>query len=192
MRVTIVGLLTVDFEQVSRRGLYHPLLGAILDAGCYAHVAGIEPGRAGLAQIIEAVIEKAGAAKVQCRIISSSLTVQDEPASGIQVCREFLSVERAQAASENWHVELATGSALSLIVADDLSKGSPLWTLCSYRLPCMGPLAPASLEDICATWLRLGGGSPAKGHFLLEEPRSPVDTLAESRLTERLRQLYGE
>lgn len=150
MRVTIVGIIATDLHEIHCQGVRHPLLGRFLDAGSYALVADLLPGPAGLTQIVESLSSRATAMSVPFRGIPASLERVHMSAVGICVVQECIRLESAGEIAEHWQRELASAGALSLLVADGAERELSLWVLCAYGLPCMGPMAPVAVGDVCA------------------------------------------
>lgn len=190
MQVTVF-CVAGDVAEVRRQGLLHPMLGAFLDGGSYAHIDGMLPSLDELSQIVGQTLKEtaeAAGVTVYHAMSHQRITV----ANSIQVVGKAKPLKCGTDAPNVWYQILANGSALSWVIIDRSGHLPPLWVLFAHSLPCMGPIAPVAVEDVWATWIELAGGTPVSGRFLLEEPTSPFGSATEVRLIERLRQLYGE
>ncbi len=171
----LFGLVVDDLREVHERGLRHPLFGALLDAGSYAALAGVAPGPAGLTELETALRDAPGA-----------------PGEHPPRWAQPVPLPAADGARETWERELTAGHAISVVLVDGREREPALLVVAAYGLPCMGAMPPCTRDDAVATWLRLTGGEPVRGRYLLEESPEEIESALEASVTERLRQLYGE
>lgn len=191
MRVSVVVLVVPNLTEVTNQGLRHPILGRLFDGGSYAQIHDLPIGVSAVQQMFAFAQERATKAGVAIRHVND-LDAIDEDDECIQLLHHYVHLHNAVQSEQSWYQEVARGAVLSLIIVDEQEQHSSLVLLYNYILPCMGPIAPCSLEDVWHSWLRIAHGTPTSGCFLLEEPESSADALAEADLTERLRLLYGE
>ncbi len=194
MHLKVQGVIVEELDELYGQGLSHPLLGGLLDAGSYAQVVDLAASPPALEQLLGSELERVTkAAGVAVRRTADGTGAEGE----LHVLAEPVDLTQETGADltwhdTKWHEDLAAGLALSFVLTDARGSRSPLWVLCGYDIPSMGPLASCTRDDVWATWLKLVGGSPAAGRSLLEEPPTELDPEDGAELLDRLQQLYGE
>ena len=189
MDVLITGLIAPQLTEVcGPAGSSHPFVAGLLDDGSHCNVNAVPAGARGLEQLFDAALEAASQAGVPARKIDSLAAPETSEPNGIRVFGKVLDLEEAANV-----VAPPTGpEALCVLLGDGAERVAPVAILLGRTLPSMGPMPPCLQEDLQATWVRLAGGTPSAGRYLLEETSSAWDPDVEQQLTERLRQLYGD
>ncbi len=183
MEVIVLGLIVPDLESAYQQDTRHRGLRRLLDAGSHCTVNGVAAGLAGVEEILAAAAQMPSSPIHEAREVSG----QD----GLRILGEVLELGEAEEALTQWD-ELGGRVALCVAVGDQAGRRAPVAIIDAESLPSMGPMPPCELRDLQATWVRLAGGTPAAGRYLLEETAASWDPELEQQLTERLRQLYGD
>lgn len=180
---TIVCAVSADhIDKIAANDAAHPELGVWLDTGSYGRLIDPCDDRA-LGIGLDRAAAAAGHYLVRVDHIESCM-----PDDGLIVVRNTINLREYNPVDE-WTAQVASGAAISLVVFEQHAR--PLWLIAADRLPCMGPVEPSGLDDLLSTLIKLSGGTPARGRFLLAEPAGANDEVAHA-LVDRLRQLYGE
>lgn len=189
MKLVVRSILIADLEDVYRQGARHPQLGLFLDGGSHCPILGVPAGEKGLTTVVEAALsartEHSSHGKGSLPNREGESTDTLTVASGIVDLRTGL--------GEPSNMEFpGDGEALCLIVADGTHRLAPLLIFYGSTLPTLGSIPPCNLEDLQTTWARLTSGKIVQGRFLLEQSPPQWDAGLDEKLTERLRELYGE
>jgi hypothetical protein len=165
MEVVLASLTVREIAEVMRQGGSHPLLGGLLEQGTYCRVVGAGLGAGEMCGLFAAAGEEAARRRLPIAVCA------EPPAADLERARQQ--------------------GALCLVVVDG-AAGPPLAILCGRGLPILGAVQPCTLADLEHTWISLAGGVPQGGRHLLHEQPEAWDLQLERKLTERLRELYGE
>lgn len=163
-------IIVVEFTGTPAKDLisnWHPLSGPFVESGSYAEVIDLPAnGQALLAHL------------------SSEWNLASD------IPESVLNAETFQQKIEEYRLAMTKDVALLLFACgNELDR--PWIIFAGHKLPCIGHFQPCSSSDILSTALALSGKS-TDGNFLLADSTTATGSVAEAKLLERLRDLYGE
>ena len=179
MKVVLAGLAVPSLNELLRQGVAHPRFGELFRRGSWARLQGVAEGWPTLAAKLERAARRAG-------VEVASATASESGSPGPRLTLDADGDALASALAQG---NTATEPVHCLLIRDEQEASSlALWL--SGSLPSEGPLPAATWPDFEATvlgWLGVVAGRslPASGD-------GDWDLEQERKLTERLRQLYGD
>jgi hypothetical protein len=166
--VTVYLLRSADLARALVEGPAHPVLGGLIDIGTCVP---LEPAKADVHSVVaDACVDLAATGPT--------------------------TVRRADPLGEGFRAEVearASRGPVFVVVVDPAGHTVPFVLAAGPELPAMGLLPPCGLDRVVVS-LRFASGTVGVDHgeTIFTEPAFAADAVEEERLSDRLRQLYGE